>query len=71
MVFYTQFISNDLVNINSTGKGIDELITDALIPIESKMRTFLDESRTYSEIADHSGLEPHDVSSVRIRLFEV
>jgi DNA-binding MarR family transcriptional regulator len=54
----------------NSAKYIDEFITDALTPVESRIRAFLDEPRTHSEIAEHLGLESHNVSSALIRLFD-
>ena len=49
---------------------VGEFIEDALVPIESKVRAFLDEPRSRKEIGEHIGHGPKDVSRVLLKLME-
>lgn len=54
----------------NSAKYVGEFIIDALIPIESVVRAYLDEPRSRKEIGEHIGLAPKDVSRVLLKLME-
>jgi len=54
----------------NSAKYVGEFIIDALIPIESVVRAYLDEPRSRKEIGEHIGLAPKDVSKVLLKLME-
>ncbi len=54
----------------NSSRYVGEFIDDALVPIEGKVRDFLDEPRSRKEIGRHIGLGPKDVSRVLLKLME-
>lgn len=60
-LFFNKIISNKL-------KVIERFIMDYLVPVEEKVRTFLDKPRSQKEISDHMKMPVTDVHEVLDRL---